>query len=100
MSKLLKEEFCTLRGRERNRKALLRGLFSNNRGNSTLGNKRYINDQIMLQKKSTEGREVSLKKIVRDHPYHFPDSKVHGGTYANKMVHFWTIFLPSTEHNI
>jgi hypothetical protein len=50
MSKLLKEESCSLRGRERNRKALLRGLFSNNRGNSTLGNKRYINDQIMLQK--------------------------------------------------
>jgi hypothetical protein len=100
MSILLKEDSCTLRGRERNRKALLRGLFSNNRSNATLGNKRYINDQIILQKKATEGSEVSLKKIARNHPYPFPDGKVHGGTYANKLVHFWTIFLPSTELNI
>jgi hypothetical protein len=100
MSILLKEDSCTLRGRERNRKALLRGLFSNNRSNATLGNKRYINDQIMIQKKATEGSEVCLNKIARNHPYPFPDSKVHGGTYANKMVHFWTIFLPSNEHNI
>lgn len=100
MSNLLKEDSSNLRGRERNRKALLRGLFSNNRSNATLGNKRYINDQIMLQKKATEGSEVCLKKIARDHTYPFPDSKVHRGTYANKMVHFWSIFLPSTEHDI